>query len=392
MNSSYLCDVIPMSKKHKKHIRNSNIELFRIITMLAIVAHHYVVNSGLLAIDGPIYSDGRISLKSAFILLFGALGKTGINCFVLITGYFMCKSNITLTKFLKLIFEIYFYRIIIYLIFLLTGYTSFSFTGFVKVLLPFVSIGNNFTGCYIVFFLFIPFLNVLVKNITQKQHTLLLVLSLGIYAVFGSIPYFSISFNYVTWFCICYFISSYIRLYPNKLFSRTRLWGWLSLVLIIAAYASVLICTYILPKFGFEPCSSFSYYFLVDSNKIFAVLISISSFLFFKNVKVKQSAFINSVASTTFGVFLIHANSDTMRYWLWNDTLKNVQMYDSTITIIHAIGCVAAVFAVCSVIDYIRIKLFEEPLFKKFGCRFDNLEISLRSIFNNFYEKLLPQK
>lgn len=28
--------------------RRSNIELFRIITMLIIIAHHYVVNSGLL--------------------------------------------------------------------------------------------------------------------------------------------------------------------------------------------------------------------------------------------------------------------------------------------------------------------------------------------------------
>lgn len=28
--------------------RNSDLELYRIITMLAIVAHHYVVNSGLM--------------------------------------------------------------------------------------------------------------------------------------------------------------------------------------------------------------------------------------------------------------------------------------------------------------------------------------------------------
>ena len=27
-------------------------------------------------------------------------GKTGINCFTLLTGYFMVKSNITLKKFL----------------------------------------------------------------------------------------------------------------------------------------------------------------------------------------------------------------------------------------------------------------------------------------------------
>lgn len=30
-----------------KKQRNSNLELYRIIVMLAIVAHHYVVNSGL---------------------------------------------------------------------------------------------------------------------------------------------------------------------------------------------------------------------------------------------------------------------------------------------------------------------------------------------------------
>lgn len=80
-------------------VRKSNLELFRIITMLFIIAHHYVVNSGLSSLDGPIYSN-PFSLKSIFLLLFGAWGKTGINCFVLITGYFMCKSKITSKKIL----------------------------------------------------------------------------------------------------------------------------------------------------------------------------------------------------------------------------------------------------------------------------------------------------
>lgn len=73
-------------------VRDSNIELYRIITMLFIIAHHYVVNSGLISADGPIYSDIS-SWRSIFLLLFGAWGKTGINCFVLITGYYMCKSK-----------------------------------------------------------------------------------------------------------------------------------------------------------------------------------------------------------------------------------------------------------------------------------------------------------
>ena len=76
--------------------RNSNLELYCIIVMLAIVAHHYVVNSGLM--EGAV-SGNDFTLIQVFFLLFGMWGKTGINCFVLITGYFMCQQQITLRKF-----------------------------------------------------------------------------------------------------------------------------------------------------------------------------------------------------------------------------------------------------------------------------------------------------
>ena len=78
--------------------RESGLELFRILTMMLIIAHHYVVNSGLIDV---IFTD-PLNSKYIFLLLFGAWGKTGINCFLLITGYFMCKSEINMKKFLKL--------------------------------------------------------------------------------------------------------------------------------------------------------------------------------------------------------------------------------------------------------------------------------------------------
>lgn len=46
-------------------VRSSNLELYRIIAMLLIVAHHYVVNSGLLDENGSVYSD-LMSEKSIF--------------------------------------------------------------------------------------------------------------------------------------------------------------------------------------------------------------------------------------------------------------------------------------------------------------------------------------
>ena len=87
-------------------IRRSNLELYRIIVMLLIVAHHYVVNSGLI----DVMEENPLSSKSLYLYMIGMWGKTGINCFVLITGYFMCRSHITLRKFLKLFLEIMFLK------------------------------------------------------------------------------------------------------------------------------------------------------------------------------------------------------------------------------------------------------------------------------------------
>lgn len=64
--------------------RDSNIELFRVIAMLCIVAHHYVVNSGLLEL---ISKTASLTPNSFFLLFFGWGGKTGINCFLVITGW-----------------------------------------------------------------------------------------------------------------------------------------------------------------------------------------------------------------------------------------------------------------------------------------------------------------
>ncbi len=73
--------------------------------MLMIVAHHYVVNSGLI----QTIQESKDILGANLMLLFGAWGKTGINCFVLITGYFMCKSSFSLKKLIKLYLQIAFY-------------------------------------------------------------------------------------------------------------------------------------------------------------------------------------------------------------------------------------------------------------------------------------------
>lgn len=337
--------------------RDSNLELMRIIAMLLIVAHHYVVNSGLTLPEGPIFAD-PMSKRSLFLLVFGAWGKIGINCFMMITGYFMCKSNITVKKFAKLFLEILFYNIVIYLIFLLSGYAPFSIGTFFKSLIPVTSIAQNFTACFVVFWLFIPFLNVLVSHLNERQHIALLLLTGFTYIVLGTAH--KVTMNYVSWFIVLYFISSYIRLYPKKWFSNTKFTGFMLFFSVVLSICSVIGCTWVGTKIG----KNYPFFFVSDSNTFLAVAVGIFAFLFFKNIRIPYSRIINTVAASTFGVLLIHANSGTMRQWLWKDTVDCVGHYGDRFMPLYAIGCVLAIFTVCTLIDILRINCLEKPFFR----------------------------
>lgn len=326
--------------------------------MIMIVAHHFVVNSGLTTGDGGPLAIDHTSGNSIFLTIFGAWGKTGINCFLMITGYFMCTSKITMRKFLKLMGQVYFYKLLLFPILLIAGYEIVSPQRLIKLLMPTWGFSDNFLGCFIGFWLTIPFLNILIRNMSKREHEWLLVLMLTIYSFLGSVPSFNVTFNYVTWFGIIYFIASYIRIYPLPIFNRGGLWGWLTLFSTAFAIASILV-----QRFVFSERPFMGYFFVSDSNKFLAVAIAVCSFLWFKNMNIKYSKVVNAFGAGTFGVLLIHANSEAMRTWLWKDTVDVVGHYMALTTVelvIYSVTIVLAVFVVCNLIDQIRIASLEK--------------------------------
>lgn len=332
-----------------KKVRESNLELYRIVLMILIIAHHYVVNSGLLQ---AAMSDGA-NMKSVGLLALGAWGKIGINCFLLITGYYMCTSKITLKKFLKLFLEIEFYNVVIYIIFLAAGYERLSVGSVLITVFPFIEVSKNFTGCYMLFYLLIPFLNILIGQLDKKKFLVLLLVLLGIYTVIGSIPKTNVMFNYVTWFSIVYLVGAFIRKYVSLEKIKQRKLVMANLILVVLCVASVPVCWKLL---------GVPYFFVNDSNKILALAMSVGLFLSFKKLKIKNSKFINQVAATTFGVLLIHANSNAMRSWLWGGVFKNTEWYDTPWLFVHMIITIVVVYVACALIDVVRIKIFERTV------------------------------
>lgn len=326
--------------------------------MWLIVAHHYVVNSGVMdAILEPPYSWNHY-----FLYVFGMWGKIGINCFVLITGYFMCKSNITVRKFLKLLLEILFYNTVIYTIFAISGYESFSIAGLCHAVNPVKDISKDFIGCFLIYYLLIPYLNKVVNNITKPQHRVLLVIFFIFFVIWDRLPGIEFTYNYVGWFCVLHVIASYIRAYLPYT-ERAQNMHNVLLILSGGAFAllSVISQCYMIER-GWHV--GWQYKYVVDSNAIVGLLSSVMMFVGFKDLKMKNRKWINTIAASTFAVLLIHANSDTMRSWLWQDVCHNVEWLGSVYMPLHAIGCVCAIFIICIIIDQVRIFVVEKPTFK----------------------------
>ncbi len=325
--------------------------------MLLIVAHHYVVNSGLI----EMIRESPVTPSSWAMIVFGAWGKTGINCFVLITGYFMCRSTFTWEKLLKLYLQIILYAVVIFGIFCVTGHESFSIFKSAFKLFPVKGVDKGFTSCFIVFFLFIPFINRLISVMNRREHTYLTLLLLAVYTILPSL-HFNVSFNYVTWFFAIYMTASFIRIYGFKWQISHKTWGWLSLSFLVTSTISVLT---LFGLYKYEYIGVWAPYYLIsDSNKILALMLSVASFMWFKDLKIPHSRFINAIGATTFGVLLIHANSDAMRQWLWRETVDCMGHFSESVlwTLGYSVASVLVIFVVCSGIDWFRGRYIEPPL------------------------------
>ena len=337
--------------------RNSNIELFRIVMMLLIVAHHYVVNTGIM----DVMAEQPTSWQSLFLYVFGMWGKIGINGFVLITGYFMCKSEITVRKFLKLLLEVLFYKIVIFTIFAIVGYQSYALADIVKGINPMRDVMSGFIGCFLVYYLFIPFLNKMLGALNRAQHRNLIILALAILMIWNHLPTIIYQINYVIWFGVLHVIAAYLRFYEKELSEKySGLYNHLGLVTL--SCVALAIGSVMLMVIGFGKLWPYKY--VMDCDALLALPTSVALFVWFKSLSIPQSKFINTVASSTFAVLLIHAHSDAMRQWLWHDVYHVSEHIFTSGMPIYAISCVLLVFMVCIIIDKVRMFAFERPIFK----------------------------
>ena len=204
-----------MSKHNLLNIdkrRDSNIEILRIISMFLIIAHHFSVHGGFKFL----ISD--VSINKFWIQFLQLGGKIGVNIFVLISGYFLINTKkVQINKILKLWIQIFMYSIVIFQIFISTG--------FIKEIVPedwnnFFPITQSrwwFASTYFILYLIFPYINKLLTNLDKRTYLKMIILTTFLWVV---IPTISNSLNQcdnLIWFIYLYAVAGYIKLHLTNL-------------------------------------------------------------------------------------------------------------------------------------------------------------------------------
>nr|WP_207717962.1 acyltransferase [Clostridium beijerinckii] len=333
--------------------RSSNLELLRILAIIMIIAHHYSVHGGW---DIP----NELSYNRIIVQFLSLGGKLGVNCFVLITGYFMINSKFNIKKFAKIVGQVFFYSVVIMLIFKLFGISHIGIRETAKSFFPIIFSKYWFATTYVELYILSPYLNKLINYCTQKENKILITILIVVLSVIPTFSNSLLEIDNLSWFVFLYLVASYIRKYQHKFFDKTKL----LLVIFTSSYILIMFSVVILDvlslrinDFPIDPT------FLREMNSLPMFICSISLFLYFKKLDIGSKKIINSISLTTFGIYLIHDNN-LVRSYLWEHIAKNNSFYNSRWLSLHAIITISLVFFICMVIEGMRINFVEKPAMK----------------------------
>lgn len=101
---------------------------------------------------------------------------------------------------------------------------------------------------------------------------------------------------------------------------------------------------------------------LLEINSFLILILAYCIFIAFINKKEYSNSLINSIASSTLGIYLIHDNV-IMRKVMWNKI--NIRtIIKSKFFWLYEIEIVIGIYIACLLIDVIRKKVIEEKLIK----------------------------
>ena len=328
--------------------RETNLELLRIISMCGIIIMHYFGMGGAVKNNVfPSFSWFAVHFLNSFCIPL-------VNCFVLISGYFLIqRCAFSLKKPMELLAITALYGVLAYGICVCTGNAVLSAGGVLKALVPFAEGKRWFVETYIILLLLAPFINKLLNSLTHDQYRLLLIVQLALFCVWYSLglsaPLLDDGYGIIN-FLTLYMLGGYIRLYGSAskwLILRKRRYGLL--------YVSCALFTFVLSYF----INPYGYAFITN------IIGALAAFLFFLKCDLGSNKVINKISAASFDVYFVHSDFNTIRLLIYH-LLGAKFVADTPWMLLHVLLVIVAMWLLGLVTYSLRNRLFAATVHRSF--------------------------
>lgn len=355
--------------------RNIGLDLLRLLAMFMVVLIH--VNN-----FGGLLQNKFFSVDFLPIYLFESLGVVAVNCFVLISGFFLIKQEFRLKKLIALIVEILFYSYLCFIIALIIKF-PIVVKMFIKSLFPITFSAYWFVSCYIMLYILFPFINKFIYSLSLKQKHIFAVITLFLFCIWTFIPAINSKATCggytILWLSILYYWGAYIRLVfidINNQENFVKLRTFLGYIFCSLITLGLSVLLNIMGK---------TIWYALDYNKMFVFLASICLFLFMyklniKNVYIKK--LIAFFAPASFGIYLISSNMFFVKY---QKTILDKEFFIQSFNMpLMVLICAICIFIVCLLIS----SLFHKRIFA-FSDKY--VYPIIEKVFNYVKNKILSE-
>jgi surface polysaccharide O-acyltransferase-like enzyme len=323
--------------------RQYGLDILRIASMLGIIGLHILVN-------GEALWTANAALSSGFLSGMFVICSCSVNIFAMLTGYLYAqKPVVRYGNLIRLLLITVFYSALISVTVHIWKPEWFT-VSWRDALFPVLAGRYWYIACYAVLFVLIPYLNSMIRGLSQRAFGILLLLLLVLLSVIStamtSVDPFGVRSGYSpVWLTVCYLIGAYIRLYLKN-HSNVKLW-----LLILAANIAGLTVAYFYFGAAVAP--------LMNYNSPVMVVNAGLSLLLFSRIRWKRTGkWILSLSASAFGVYIIHSH---------------VLLYDSLIAgnakwigengfvkcVVGFCGSVAGIYLLCWLAEVVRRLAFK---------------------------------
>jgi surface polysaccharide O-acyltransferase-like enzyme len=281
-----------------KSTRDSNIELLRILAIMGVIILHY---NNPLAGGGFTYSE-NYAINNFVLYWLESLVICAVDLFMLISGYYMCKSEYrNLWKPVELIIQLIIFQVVLCFCRVIQG-SELSLKNLLGCFLPV----NYFVILYCVVYCISPYVSFTMKKIRDRDLKKMMFMLFVFFSIYptavdvletfsgrsfnglNSIDMYGDNFGYtLVNFIFCWICGAYIQITNFKLNERKALGIYFAMTTIIFVSARCLLLL------GYNYDLAFSY-----CNPL-VVISAVMIFVYFKQINVKQSTFINNVCFWT---------------------------------------------------------------------------------------------